>query len=121
MAYDAGLLNDYGGGNVEWWQDYIRAELDRSHDYYASEIANLRATNTALIDAVARLTEARDAAFAAGLDAAAEVAEGLAPYTEAAIQKATGAQILDNLVACAESRMARKIAAAIRAMKGATK
>lgn len=35
-CYDAGLLNDYGGGNVEWWQDYIRAELERAHEYYTS-------------------------------------------------------------------------------------
>jgi hypothetical protein len=32
--YDAGLLSDYGGGNVEWWQDYIRAELGRSEQFY---------------------------------------------------------------------------------------
>ena len=37
--YDAGLLNDFGGGNVEWWQDYIRAELGRAHDFYQSQIA----------------------------------------------------------------------------------
>ena len=37
-AYDAGLLSDYGGGNVEWWQDYIRAELDRAHEYYMSAL-----------------------------------------------------------------------------------
>lgn len=37
-AYDAGLLNDYGGGNVEWWQDYIRAELGRAHDFYQSQV-----------------------------------------------------------------------------------
>lgn len=36
-TYDAGLLNDFGGGNVEWWQDYIRAELARAHDYYQSQ------------------------------------------------------------------------------------
>ena len=41
--YDAGLLNDYGGGNVEWWQDYIRAEIDRCNDYWEDEIAALRA------------------------------------------------------------------------------
>ena len=35
-AYDAGLLNDFGGGNVEWWQDYIRAELGRADEYYRS-------------------------------------------------------------------------------------
>lgn len=37
--YDAGILNDFGGGNVEWWQDYIRAELGRAHDFYQSQIA----------------------------------------------------------------------------------
>lgn len=35
--YDAGLLAEYGGGNVEWWQDYIRAELARAHEYYQSQ------------------------------------------------------------------------------------
>jgi hypothetical protein len=35
--YDAGLLNDFGGGNVEWWQDYIRAEIGRANDYWRSE------------------------------------------------------------------------------------
>lgn len=37
-AYDAGHLNDYGGGNVGWWQDYIRAELERAHDHYQSQL-----------------------------------------------------------------------------------
>jgi hypothetical protein len=35
--YDAGLLNDYGGGNVDWWWDYIRAELERAHDHYQAQ------------------------------------------------------------------------------------
>ncbi len=38
-AYDAGLLNDYGGGDVGWWQDYIRAELARAHDFYQSQLS----------------------------------------------------------------------------------
>lgn len=38
-AYDAGLLGDGGGGNVEWWQDYIRAELDRAHSFYNQQLA----------------------------------------------------------------------------------
>lgn len=33
--YDAGILNDYGGGDVEWWQDYLRAEIERANDYHA--------------------------------------------------------------------------------------
>ena len=39
--YDAGLMSDWGGGNVEWWWDYIRAELDRAHDYYAEQADRL--------------------------------------------------------------------------------
>ena len=37
--YDPGLLNDFGGGNVQWWHDYIRAELGRSEEFYQSAIA----------------------------------------------------------------------------------
>jgi len=32
--YDSGLLNDYGGGNVDWWQDYIREEIARCNGYW---------------------------------------------------------------------------------------
>lgn len=39
-TYDAGLLNDFGGGNVEWWHDYLRAELARAHDFYASQVTS---------------------------------------------------------------------------------
>lgn len=38
--YDAGLLNDFGGGDVDWWQDYIRAELARAHDFYQSQVVD---------------------------------------------------------------------------------
>lgn len=43
-AYDAGLLSDFGGGNVEWWQDYIRAELERAHDHYEAQFLTLAST-----------------------------------------------------------------------------
>jgi len=36
--YEAGYLNDYGGGNVEWWQDYIRGELGRAYEFYQDRI-----------------------------------------------------------------------------------
>lgn len=36
--YDAVNLNDFGGGNVGWWQDYIRSELARAHDFYQSQL-----------------------------------------------------------------------------------
>jgi hypothetical protein len=45
--YDAGLLNDFGGGNVGWWHDYLRAELNRAHEHYDAELAALR---QALVD-----------------------------------------------------------------------
>jgi len=35
--YDAGLLGDGGGGDVCWWQDYIRTELDRAHEFYQDQ------------------------------------------------------------------------------------
>lgn len=41
--YDEGLLADYGGGDVAWWHDYIRAALGRSEYFYAAEIDRLRA------------------------------------------------------------------------------
>ena len=36
--YDCGLLNDYGGGNVDWWFDYIRYEIDHCNAYWRSHI-----------------------------------------------------------------------------------
>jgi len=37
--YDAGLININGGGNVEWWLDYIRAEIGRANDHWRDEMA----------------------------------------------------------------------------------
>lgn len=34
--YDAGLLNDFGAGDVSWWQDYIRAEIERANAHWRS-------------------------------------------------------------------------------------
>lgn len=36
--YDAGLLASAGGGDVDWWQDYLRAELGRAHEFYQSQM-----------------------------------------------------------------------------------
>jgi len=36
--YDPGLLNDYGGGNTEWWLDYIRSEINSCNSYWRSLI-----------------------------------------------------------------------------------
>ena len=51
-TYDAGLLNDYGGGDVDWWQDYIRAELGRAHDFYTSQTAPSLAAQDGLVEAL---------------------------------------------------------------------
>ncbi len=36
--YDAGIFSDSGGGNVGWWQDYLRAELERAYEFYQSQL-----------------------------------------------------------------------------------
>ena len=41
--YNAQILGDWGGGNVEWWHDYIRAELGYAHEFYAEQFATLTA------------------------------------------------------------------------------
>lgn len=40
--YDAGPLASAGGGDVDWWQDYLRAELGRAHEFYQSQMESLR-------------------------------------------------------------------------------
>jgi hypothetical protein len=40
--YDAGLLNDFGGGDAGWWQDYIRAEIGRANEYYREALAAVK-------------------------------------------------------------------------------
>jgi hypothetical protein len=38
LDYDPGLLNDYGGGNVDWWMRYIRSEINSCNSYWRSVI-----------------------------------------------------------------------------------
>ena len=54
-TYDAGLLNDYGGGDVGWWQDYLRAELGRAEEFYRNQHDSIVAEKDAEIE---RLREA---------------------------------------------------------------
>ena len=37
--YSSGILSGYGGGNIGWWQDYIRSEVERCNEYWR-EIIN---------------------------------------------------------------------------------
>lgn len=39
-AYDAGLLNDFGGGNVGWWLDSLRQHLAQAHEFYQEQVNN---------------------------------------------------------------------------------
>lgn len=39
QRYDAGLLGDGGGGNVEWWQDYLRVEIERCNDFHQAALS----------------------------------------------------------------------------------
>lgn len=41
--YDSGLLSDYGGGDVSWWQDYIRSEVGRANVHWRSYAEELEA------------------------------------------------------------------------------
>ena len=66
--YDAGLVNDYGGGNVDWWWDYMRAEIGRCNDYHRADVTRQR-------------DEARAEGFAAGLEAAIKLCDGIAGNT----------------------------------------
>ena len=67
-AYDAGLLGGHGKGDVDWWQDYIRAELERAHEHYENQaavaIADLEAQVQSLTGALAE-----EAAMWASVDA----------------------------------------------------
>lgn len=39
VDYDAGLLNDWGGGNTDWWLDYLRAEIGRANEFWRDQTA----------------------------------------------------------------------------------
>lgn len=41
--YDAGLLNNHGGGNVDWWFDYIRAEVGRANSWWRTRVEDIAA------------------------------------------------------------------------------
>lgn len=36
--FNPGFLNNFGGGNVQWWQDYIRSLLEEAHDFYEDQL-----------------------------------------------------------------------------------
>jgi len=58
--YDAGLLSDYGGGNVDWWWDYLRAEIGRANDHWRAQYEALAA------EVAAREAAAAERAWKAG-------------------------------------------------------
>ena len=56
--YDVGLLNDWGGGNVAWWHDYLRYEIGRANAHWIQQTESLRAE---LAGMTADLNRLRDA------------------------------------------------------------
>lgn len=54
--YDAGLLNDFGGGNVEWWQDYLRAEIGRANEHWRVQAQDLCERRAAMLGDFAEWT-----------------------------------------------------------------
>lgn len=63
-SYDAGLLNDFGGGAIGWWQDYIRAELSRAEDFYREQYDRLTAQLAEAKTANLAIRSERDQALA---------------------------------------------------------
>ena len=71
--YDAGLLGDGGGGDVEWWQDYLRVEIERCNDFHQAALSALEAENRRLregLEAVRRLVHKALLHLEGGKDAA---------------------------------------------------
>ena len=44
--YDAGLLNDYGGGKVGWWHDYIREVLTACNEHWREALSRYTPTES---------------------------------------------------------------------------
>lgn len=85
--YDAGLLNDYGGGDTSWWMDYLRAEIGRANEHWRAEIARLNDSAALYVRTlVDELTTAQTEAGEAILRA--EAAEVRATRAEAALATA---------------------------------
>lgn len=57
--YDVGLLNDWGGGNIAWWHDYLRYEIARANSHWVQQTESLRAElETVRVDECMRLRKA---------------------------------------------------------------
>jgi hypothetical protein len=48
MTFNAGILNDYGGGNVGWWHDYIRSLLAMADEQFKDELGRYEDENAEL-------------------------------------------------------------------------
>lgn len=35
--YDPEILNDFGDGNVDWWLDYLRSEINRCNEFWREQ------------------------------------------------------------------------------------
>lgn len=52
--YEPGMINGNGGGNVEWWRDYMRSEIDKANDHWRSQLHQFLEQND--IDLIAELS-----------------------------------------------------------------
>jgi hypothetical protein len=55
--YDAGLLNDYGGGKVGWWHDYIREVLTACNEHWREALSRYTPTESIAEEALAVLAD----------------------------------------------------------------
>lgn len=81
LDYDPGLLDDGGGGNVEWWYQYIRDLIASANEYWRDELAALvPADQSAEIE---QLEQQRDALLAAAKKCTPETPEEMVARIEA--------------------------------------
>ena len=86
LDYDAGLLNDWGDGNVEWWQDYLRAEIGRANEFWREQVENVPVLRSAPPVGARVIAEK---AYLAGFNAAGEGYNGEWPFHDKGISPDT--------------------------------
>ena len=120
--YDAGLLNDWGGGNVHWWQDYLRAEIGRANEAWRENALAAIARMGAGDDMVERLLENDREIFLPLLgEAAAHIAALTAQNREMALDVlASSGQAAEAYAAqlAAEAEAAPDLAELVEALRG---
>jgi len=89
QPYDSGLLGSYGGGDVNWWHDYLRAEIGRCNDFHRNTCDKLSEIIAEKHDKITALEEDLRAAEALAEAAASQLRAAVDAYeaAEAKVEK----------------------------------